>query len=51
MKQQGERNFTASDQWMGRTVSCLIKLSWTEEEVAQRAATLQRILEKILREA
>ena len=51
IKQQGERNFAASDQWMGRTVSCLIKLSWTEEEVAQRAATLQRVLEKILREA
>ncbi len=51
MKQQAGHNFTASDQWMGRTVSCLIKLSWTEEEVSQRAATLNRILEKILKEA
>ncbi len=51
MKQQGGHNFTASDQWMGRTVSCLIKLSWTEEEVTKRATTLHRILEKILREA
>jgi 8-amino-3,8-dideoxy-alpha-D-manno-octulosonate transaminase len=46
-----ENNFTASDYWMGRTVSCLIKLSWTEEEVTQRAETLHRILEKILGEA
>ncbi len=51
INQQGGRNFAASDHWMGRTVSCLIKLSWTEEEVAQRAATLHRILEKILKEA
>lgn len=46
-----ENNFTASDHWMGRTVSCLIKLSWTEEEVTQRAETLHRILKKILSEA
>ena len=51
MKQQVGHNFMASDQWMGRTVSCLIKLSWTNEEVTQRAASLHRILEKILGEA
>jgi 8-amino-3,8-dideoxy-alpha-D-manno-octulosonate transaminase len=51
VKQQGEHKYTASDQWMGRTVSCLIKLSWSEEQVSQRGATLHRVLEKILREA
>ncbi|MDX1365296.1 MAG: DegT/DnrJ/EryC1/StrS family aminotransferase [Arenibacter latericius] len=30
-------DFSKSDQWVGRTISCLIKLSWTEEEVNERA--------------
>ncbi len=51
MQKQSEHSFAASDQWMGRTVSCLIKLSWTEEEVSQRAAILHRILGEILKEA
>jgi len=51
IQKQVGKSFTASDQWMGRTLSCLIKLSWTEEEVAQRAASMQRILAKILNEA
>ncbi|SHG26466.1 DegT/DnrJ/EryC1/StrS family aminotransferase [Flagellimonas flava] len=38
-------DFSASDRWVGRNISCLIKLSWTIEEVQQRAqrmaATIQ----------
>ncbi len=30
-------DFSKSDHWMGRTVSALIKLGWSEEEVVQRA--------------
>ncbi|MGB5376538.1 DegT/DnrJ/EryC1/StrS family aminotransferase [Muriicola sp.] len=48
---EATQNFTASDHWMGRTVSCLIKLSWSEEEVTHRATTLHRVLDTILKEA
>lgn len=30
-------DFSESDQWMSRNISCLIKLGWTEEEVKKRA--------------
>ncbi len=43
----GTRNnadFSSSDHWMGRSVSCLIKLSWTEAEVAQRAAIMAKVI-------
>ncbi len=45
------KKFADSDHWMGRTVSCLIKLSWTEEEITKRAAILHHTLSKILKEA
>ncbi|QCX00108.1 DegT/DnrJ/EryC1/StrS family aminotransferase [Aggregatimonas sangjinii] len=37
-------DFRKSDHWMGRTISCLIKLGWTETEVTQRANTMVEIL-------
>ena len=40
-------NFTASDQWMGRTISCLIKLSWSIEETEERAASMVKVLSGI----
>ena len=40
--------FIQSDQWMGRNVSCLVKLSWTEEEVKQRAETMKTSLKEVL---
>ncbi|MEO0572344.1 MAG: DegT/DnrJ/EryC1/StrS family aminotransferase [Bacteroidota bacterium] len=41
-------DFSASDHWMGRTISCLIKLGWTEEEVHQRALKMSKTIGKIL---
>tara|TARA_R110000868_G_scaffold3575_5_gene22578 strand:- start:1571 stop:2764 length:1194 start_codon:yes stop_codon:yes gene_type:complete len=41
-------DFSKSDAWIGRTISCLIKLSWTEEEVANRAAKMKNVLEKFI---
>lgn len=41
------RDFSKSDHWMGRTLSCLIKLSWSKEEVAQRAQTMREVLSAI----
>jgi 8-amino-3,8-dideoxy-alpha-D-manno-octulosonate transaminase len=39
--------FSQSDHWMGRSLSCLIKLSWSEEEVARRAKTMTEVLRDI----
>lgn len=41
------RDFSASDHWMGRTISCLIKLSWTEEEVEKRVGTIVSVLKNL----
>ncbi len=37
-------DFSASDHWVGRTISCLIKLGWTEEEVHKRAKRMAEII-------
>ena len=41
-----KKTFTQSDHYIGRNISCLIKLSWTEEEVRLRA---EKMKEAILR--
>ncbi len=41
-------SFPLSDHWMGRNLSCLIKLGWKEEEVQKRGATMRSVLEKVL---
>ena len=40
-------DFSASDHWMGRTLSFLVKIGWSEEEVRSRAHTMKQILQKI----
>ena len=42
------RDFGKSDGWMSRTISCLVKLSWTEEETRQRAASMNKAIRAIL---
>ncbi|WP_340065814.1 DegT/DnrJ/EryC1/StrS family aminotransferase [Ascidiimonas aurantiaca] len=42
-------NFGPSDYWMERNISVLIKLSWSEEEVARRAAGLKDSVLKALK--
>ena len=42
------KNFEASDLWMSRTISCLIKLSWTQEESQNRAEMMKRVLSSLL---
>ncbi|APQ18642.1 DegT/DnrJ/EryC1/StrS family aminotransferase [Maribacter hydrothermalis] len=39
-------DFSKSDAWVGRTISCLIKLSWTQEQVLERAAKMKDVLTK-----
>ncbi len=41
-------SFPASDAWMGRTVSCLIKLSWTEQDVKERASKMTEAIKSVL---
>ena len=37
-------DFSTSDHWVGRNISCLIKLSWTEDEVRQRATKMAAVI-------
>jgi len=41
-------NFSQSDHWVGRTISSLIKLGWTEAEVTQRAEKMARLIRSTL---
>lgn len=41
-------DFSASDAVISKTISCLIKLSWVEEEVLQRAQKMRRIIQENL---
>ena len=41
-------DFSKSDAWIGRTISCLVKLSWTDEQVTVRAAKMKDVLEKFI---
>ncbi|WP_461531977.1 DegT/DnrJ/EryC1/StrS family aminotransferase [Sinomicrobium sp.] len=41
-------DFSASDAVMGRTISVLIKLGWSREEVEQRAENMVKALKKVL---
>ena len=42
-----QADFSASDHWIGRTISCLVKLGWTEEEVKSRALRMSQILREL----
>jgi len=41
-------DFSKSDEWIGRTISCLVKLSWTEEQVHERAAKMKEVLARFV---
>ena len=38
------KTFEKSDHYIGRNLSCLIKLSWMEEDVKQRAQTMAKLI-------
>ena len=42
-----DKTFEKSDHFIGRNISCLIKLSWTEAEVKQRAQTMAKLIREI----
>jgi len=43
-----DQNFPQSDDLISRNISCLIKLSWTEEEVRDRGARMVQAIKSIL---
>ncbi|HZW63363.1 MAG TPA: DegT/DnrJ/EryC1/StrS family aminotransferase [Flavobacteriaceae bacterium] len=42
------KTFEQSNHYIGRNISCLIKLSWTEDEVKQRAATMVTAIKAVM---
>ena len=43
-----DKNFDKSDHFIGRNLSCLIKLSWSETEVKQRAQTMAKLISEAI---
>ncbi|MEC7265557.1 MAG: DegT/DnrJ/EryC1/StrS family aminotransferase, partial [Bacteroidota bacterium] len=43
-----QSDFSTSDHWMGRTISCLIKLSWSEKEMEERASKMVSTMQDTL---
>ena len=48
MERLKEQSFPQSDDLISRNISCLIKLSWTEEEVKERGAKMAAAINSIL---
>ncbi|MCR8667840.1 DegT/DnrJ/EryC1/StrS family aminotransferase [Aestuariibaculum sp. M13] len=44
-----DAEFTESDHFIGRNISSLIKLSWTEEEVKARASKMVQVIQEALK--
>lgn len=42
------KEFPESDHFIGRNISCLIKLSWTEEQVKERASKMFEIIKSLV---
>ncbi|WP_282055705.1 DegT/DnrJ/EryC1/StrS family aminotransferase [Maribacter luteus] len=42
-----QSDFSKSDHWISRNISCLIKLSWSEDEVHQRATKMADVLRNL----
>lgn len=43
------RDFSKSDSWMGRNISILVKLGWSETEVKDRAEKIKKILSSFVK--
>ncbi len=42
------KSFKQSDHFIGRNISCLIKLSWTQEEVEERAEKMAEVIARLV---
>jgi len=45
MKDNSENDFSLSDQWMSRNISCLVKIGWEAEAVHQRAQLMRSTIQ------
>ncbi|WP_298503434.1 DegT/DnrJ/EryC1/StrS family aminotransferase [uncultured Maribacter sp.] len=43
-----QSDFSLSDKWVSRNISCLVKLSWTEEEVEMRVQKMVKAIKSVL---
>ena len=41
-------DFSKSDAWLGRTISSLIKLSWSEDQVKERAENMVKAIKSVI---
>lgn len=41
-------DFSKSDAWISRTISCLVKIGWSESEVQHRASKMKQIISEVL---
>ncbi|MDF0705870.1 MAG: DegT/DnrJ/EryC1/StrS family aminotransferase [Bacteroidota bacterium] len=48
MPDYSKTDFSQSDKWMSRNISCLIKLGWSEDDVAARASTMVEGIKSVL---
>ncbi|MDC6364860.1 MULTISPECIES: DegT/DnrJ/EryC1/StrS family aminotransferase [Flavobacteriaceae] len=48
MPDYSKADFSASDHWMSRTISCLVKLGWTVDEVTKRAQKMAQVIRENL---
>ena len=48
IEKETDKTFEKSDHFIGRNLSCLIKLSWTEAEVKQRAQTMAKLIREVI---
>lgn len=48
MQDLNSSDFSKSDAWMGRTVSSLVKIGWTEAQVRDRAEAMKNAIESVL---
>jgi len=49
LEQLQHKTFEQSDHFIGRNISCLIKLSWTQAEVEQRAKKMTALISEVLK--
>lgn len=49
MQNLATTDFSKSDYWMGRTISMLIKLSWTDSEIKLRSEKIKGVISEVLK--
>lgn len=47
---KNKHSFPDSDHWVSRTISCLIKVGWSEEQVKERALKMKEALQSVFQQ-